>query len=163
MYKRLVFVMAIFTATTAVAVEYNRYPKRVDNYPGSNNSWPICKGKRELMPYCVIDGDSLRVDYEDYRIGNLDTPETRQPKCEEERQLGFQAKELTHKLLNGAQTVRFTLYINPLGKRPVRDKYGRVLVDVSADDVDVAGELKKNGLARDYAGDTKSSWCPNGL
>lgn len=149
---------------TPPKVDPYKFPTRVDNYPGSNNSWPICKGQIERMPFCVQDGDSLRVNWRNYRVAELDTPELRQPKCPAEKTLAEQAREQTQKLLNGAQTVQFTVFMNPLTKEEARDKYGRILAKVQVKDengqlVDIAEVLKTLNLARPYDGGTKSNWC----
>lgn len=157
--KRIVLAaLAVLTSAVAFANDkYLDYPKRVDSY--HNIKWPVCKGKLEAMQNCVVDGDTLRINYKSYRIGNLDTPETRRSACPQEKDLGNQAKDFTFRLVNEAKAVHVTVYIHPLFHEPTRDKYGRILASIAADDVDIATSLKGIGLARDYDGGTKSSWC----
>lgn len=139
--------------------DYLNYPQRAEEYPGSGQ-FPICKGKLANMAMCIVDGDTIRVDYHSYRLGGLDTPETRQPKCPEEKELGLKAKAQMEKMINSAIIVRVTTYIHPLLKEAARDKYGRILAKIEADGVDVAQEMIRLGYARPYNGETKSSWCP---
>jgi endonuclease YncB( thermonuclease family) len=123
-----------------------------------SKTWVECRGNRELLPNCVSDGDTIRQNWESLRIGNLDTPEkTSKLACE--RKMAADAKAATLAMLNGANELTTTLYLDKLTGELIRDKYGRVLADISADGVDLATFLKRSGLARDYDGGTKQPWC----
>ena len=161
MFQRIALgLAALFLAAAPVAamVSYKSYPPKTELYQGLGQ-FSICKGRVALMPSCVVDGDTLRVDYRSYRIDMIDTPETKQPKCERERELGMEAKALVIDMLNRATVVTVTTYVHPLSKEETRDKYGRLLAKVEADGVDIAEALIKRGLAKRYIGGTKSSWC----
>lgn len=89
------------------------------------------------------------------RICCIDAPESSRAhaKCEEEVQLGKQAKEYLTEVLRPTTKVLLSDVRND-------DKYGRILAkiaDVSGQDI---GEMMiSKGLARAYHGGAKSSWC----
>ena len=111
----------------------------------------------------VIDGDTFRVKVYVWpgleastavRIGGIDTPELELPKCEQERALGVQAKELLSRILPAGSRVTIK-EISP-------DKYfGRVGARVQTKDgKDVATQMLSQGLARPYFGKgEKPDWC----
>jgi len=85
------------------------------------------------------------------RILGIDTPEIR-AKCEEEKKLALQARELANKLFRAAEKIEFA--------NLKWDKYGgRVLVDVYLDGELYSQKLIDAGLARPYDGGTKTPWC----
>jgi endonuclease YncB( thermonuclease family) len=71
--------------------------------------------------------------------------------CPKERALAKQAKVFLNTHLEAAQdiTVEFV----------ARDKYFRVLALIIADGLDLADALVEAGLARNYKGEAKQSWC----
>jgi endonuclease YncB( thermonuclease family) len=149
----------------APAVQFNKYPKREDHYPGGF-SWPVCAGKKEKMSECVTDGDTVRIKFKAYRLIDLDTPETKASnRCstpEKEaaaKALGAKAKQTVVTMLSTAKDIVVTVYIDPLTKDPVTDKYGRTLSNISADGKDVASVLISSGLGHHYDGGTKTKWC----
>ena len=109
------------------------------------------------------DGDSGRLDGMKFRLANIDAPETGSlkqrggAKCEAEREIGFEAKEFIVEFTRGKQ-IKIT---RDYGE----DRYDRLVVDLSADGVDVAqaavnaGHLRpwphKNGRAQA----PKPDWC----
>ena len=111
------------------------------------------------------DGDSGKVGETKFRLANIDAPETRsmkQPggaKCEAEREIGFDAKEFIVEFTRGKE-IRI---VRDYGD----DRYERLVVDLTADGVDVAqaavdaGHLRpwphKNGRAQT----DKPDWCAN--
>lgn len=84
------------------------------------------------------------------RLVGIDTPEMK-GKCAEEKALAKQAKAFLNAKLESAQdiTVEFV----------ARDKYFRVLALILADGLDLADALVEAGLARNYHGEAKQSWC----
>ena len=110
----------------------------------------------------VTDGDTIRLETIDLgfavqlhnkavRINGIDTPESRinikrYPERAKEKELGLQAKQKLKDLLVGDITIR------SYGT----DKYGRVLGDVFCEKGNVAELLKKENLAVDYYGGTKT-------
>ena len=110
----------------------------------------------------VIDGDTLEVQAMIWpkivvsvsvRVAGVDTPETFQPKCPEEKALGMKAKELVQKLFPPGSVA--------LLRNVAEDKYsGRVIAKVyTTDGTDLAELLITHGLAKPYFGKTKSNWC----
>ena len=110
----------------------------------------------------VTDGDTLRLQTIDLgfsvqlhnkavRINGIDTPESRinfrkYPERAKEKELGLLAKKKLKEWLKGEITLR------SYGT----DKYGRVLGDIFCEKGNVAELLKKENLAVDYHGGTKT-------
>ncbi|WP_171182371.1 thermonuclease family protein, partial [Ruegeria sp. HKCCD8929] len=78
----------------------------------------------------VIDGDTLSVGEDRYRLMGFDTPEIRHAQCEDERQLGEAAKQRLSALIAEAGTV--SLHVEPH-----RDKYRRFLARAFVTEQDV--------------------------
>lgn len=87
------------------------------------------------------------------RIYGVDTPEKgHRAQCPAEAQRGEQASQWTKQLVASGQQFQVTLYS--------WDKFGgRVLGDILVDGVSVRHGLIAAGLAREYYGDKKKSWC----
>lgn len=84
------------------------------------------------------------------RVKGIDTPEIK-GKCVAEKALALKAKARLADLLASGQIVISD--VTP-------DKYaGRVDADVTANGQDVAAILVADGLARQYTGGTRGSWC----
>ena len=110
------------------------------------------------------DGDSGRIDGKDFRLSNIDAPETGGvgaaiggSECERERELGFQAKAFMVELTRDADleiTASYGL-----------DKYDREVIDLSADGVDVsqagidAGVIKPWPHKERRQLQPKPDWC----
>lgn len=134
-------ILALFLLTFTTASVANPYP------------WKVTR---------AVDGDTVevQVDWLPIELGNklkirvygVDTPEKgARAKCPAEAQLGLAATNFTKKFLTG---------------KPVSveikewDKFGgRILGDVIVNGKSLRAELIKNGLAREYFGDAKKSWC----
>ena len=107
----------------------------------------------------VKDGDTIVIEHPDtfyqnpsIRLYGVDTPESYRPKCDLEKQMGEKAKQFIK------TTLKSNKNIITLGKID-KDKYGRILTTVYVDGKDLSKLLIKNGLAREYFGDKKQSWC----
>lgn len=87
------------------------------------------------------------------RIFGVDTPEKgHRAQCPKEAQMGEKASEFTKKMVAQGQQFQVTLY--------GWDKFGgRVLGDIIVNGQSVRAALIKNGLAREYYGEAKQSWC----
>ena len=87
------------------------------------------------------------------RIYGVDTPEKgHRAQCPSEAQRGEQASQWTKQLVASGQRFQVTLY--------GWDKFGgRVLGDILVDGVSVRHGLIAAGLAREYYGEAKQSWC----
>lgn len=87
------------------------------------------------------------------RIYGVDTPEKgHRAQCPSEAQRGEQASAWTKALIASGTKFQVTLY--------GWDKFGgRVLGDILVDGRSVRAGLIQAGLAREYYGDAKQSWC----
>lgn len=100
---------------------------------------------------CVVDGDTFYLNGEKVRILGIDAPETHPARCGYEAQLGQEATQKLHDLLNsGAVTMTS-------GDRD-RDVYGRLLRNVAVDGEDVGETMINAGVAREY-GSGRQPWC----
>jgi endonuclease YncB( thermonuclease family) len=87
------------------------------------------------------------------RIFGVDTPETgRRAQCPQEAQRGELASQYTKQLVQNGKKFQVILYS--------WDKFGgRVLGDIVVDGQSVRYGLIQKGLAREYYGEAKQSWC----
>ena len=87
------------------------------------------------------------------RIFGVDTPEKgHRAQCPKEAQMGEMATQFTKQMVASGQQFQVTLY--------GWDKFGgRVLGDIIVNGQSVRAALIKNGLAREYYGEAKQSWC----
>lgn len=118
--------------------------------------WPVTK---------VVDGDTIQVDPDwlpeglklSIRVLGVDTPEKApKAKCAREAELGKKATEFTARLVSEAQARKAPITFT----RIEWDKFGgRMLAYVSIDGKDLTSELIRAGLAREYHGEKKASWC----
>ena len=110
------------------------------------------------------DGDSGRIDGMDFRLADVDAPETGGvgaaiggAKCERERELGFEAKEFVVELTRGADL--------EITHQEAPDRHGRVVVGLSADGKDVATTGLEAGVLAPWPHDgpralsDKPDWC----
>ena len=109
------------------------------------------------------DGDSGRLGELKFRLANIDAPETRSPnqrggaKCEAERSIGYEAKAFIVAFTKGKE-IKIT---RDYGK----DRYDRLVVDLTANDVDIASTAVAAGHLRDWphkrgrALAPKPDWC----
>lgn len=100
---------------------------------------------------CVVDGDTIWLGGQKVRIAGIDAPETHEPRCPREAELGKTAAERLRALLNSG-----TVLATPAGRD--KDSNGRLLRDVAVDGRDVGKALINEGLARAYGG-RKRGWC----
>ena len=106
----------------------------------------------------VIDGDTIVIInpkppadllQKNHRIAGIDTPE-KASKCKKASDLAYKAKAFVTDFVKGGVEI---VYIE-------LDKYGRYLVNVDKNGINLADELVKNGLAVYYDGGTKTKdWC----
>lgn len=100
---------------------------------------------------CVVDGDTFYINGAKVRIAGIDAPETHPPRCAEESRLGNEATAKLRALLNsGAVTLS--------GIDRDRDRYGRLLRNVSVGGSDVGEAMIAAGVAREY-GSGRRPWC----
>ena len=106
----------------------------------------------------VIDGDTIVILnpkppadllQKNHRIAGIDTPE-KASKCKKASDLAYKAKAFTSDFVKGGVEI---VYVEI-------DKYGRYLVNVDKNGLNLADELVKNGLAVYYDGGAKTKdWC----
>ena len=87
------------------------------------------------------------------RVFGVDTPEKGfRAHCDSEKKRGEQASIFTKDVIKAAKKHQVILYS--------WDKFGgRVLGDIILDGMSLRSLLIKNGFAREYFGDAKTSWC----
>ena len=108
----------------------------------------------------VYDGDTFRVNIDSLppivgknipiRVNGVDTPEIR-GKCQYEKDLALKARDFVRGRLANATDIKLT--------NLQRGKYFRVVANVVVDGVSLERELLDNGLAYEYSGGKKLSWC----
>jgi endonuclease YncB( thermonuclease family) len=100
----------------------------------------------------IVDGDTVTVDGESWRLLGYDTPESEHAWCEAERRMSAKATARLAELVAGAQR----LEIEASG---ARDRYRRVLGRLLVDGRDVAEIMIAEAWARPSDGGKKRRWC----
>ncbi|MBM1222763.1 MULTISPECIES: thermonuclease family protein [Rhodobacterales] len=100
----------------------------------------------------VIDGDTIDLGGERFRLVGLDTPETYDPQCAYEKALGDEATRRLRELIGSGELVELIVL-------PGRDRNDRGLARLYIGRADVAGILIGEGLAREYNGGRRQGWC----
>lgn len=100
----------------------------------------------------VVDGDTIDVRGERYRLVGFDTPETWNPRCAYERALGETATARLVDLIGSGRVVDLVVL-------PGRDRYDRGLARLFIGGSDVKDVLIAEGLARAYDGGRRAGWC----
>lgn len=104
----------------------------------------------------VVDGDTVSlICPEDgmvsARLLGLDTPEKYAPKCLAEFLAAERASWHLRALIQKADRMELT--------HQGTDRYGRALVRLEIDGVDVARAMIRDGYARQYGGGLRGTWC----
>lgn len=100
----------------------------------------------------VVDGDTIAIGSEKFRLRGFDTPETLYARCAHELALGTKAAERLKALIAGGKV--------EIVPSPRRDRYKRVLATLTIDGVDVGVILIREDLAVPYSGRGKRrDWC----
>ena len=147
--------LAAVAAVASVMADRNS-----SSYAAERQALLESRGVRESFGYChtgggtncVVDGDTIWFHGQNIRIVGLDTPETHDPHCANEKSLGDRATRRLHQLVNGG-VVSLSLIDRD------EDRYGRKLRIVKVDGVSVADTLIDDDLAYRYNGGPKQSWC----
>jgi len=100
----------------------------------------------------VVDGDTIRIGTDTYRLTGFDTPETYRAACASEKALGDLATNRLRQLIKSHGSISLDVEAS-------RDRYGRLLASARVGDVDVGRVLVSEGLARPYRGGKRNSWC----
>jgi micrococcal nuclease len=101
---------------------------------------------------CVVDGDTIWLDGSKIRIADIDAPETHDPKCSSELDLGNRATKRLHELVNLGP-----FDVSQIGNRD-QDKYGRSLRVLVRSGQSLGAILVNEGLARTWDG-SRHPWC----
>ena len=110
-----------FTAAVAVQAAIAAPPFRSMLHPAASPvraSFGYCY--RGGGTNCVVDGDTFWIGGEKVRIADIDAPETHPPRCAYEAQLGNEATDKLHALLNSGAVTMTSIDRD-------RDVYGRLL------------------------------------
>lgn len=115
---------------------------------------------REYRDRVCYDGDTCYIIYESLpeslqkmsiRVLGIDTPEIK-GKCDKEKELALEAREFANSVFKAAKNIEF--------KDLKWDKYGgRVLSNVYLDGKLYSDLIIAKGLAKNYDGGKKISWC----
>jgi len=108
-----------------------------------------CGGARRQN--CVVDGDTFRYRGEKIRIADINTPEVREPGCAREAALGKRAARRLTELLNAG-----AFSLEPVDRD--RDRYGRLLREVTRGGESLGATLEAEGLAEPWRG-RRGDWC----
>jgi endonuclease YncB( thermonuclease family) len=100
---------------------------------------------------CVVDGDTIWLEGKKIRIADIDAPETHDPHCQSEKDLGDRATTRLQQLLDSG-----TVTLQSVDRD--HDISGRELRLVLVDGHSVGDTLVSEGLARWYAGGRRP-WC----
>jgi endonuclease YncB( thermonuclease family) len=116
---------------------------------------------QEVKSLYWSDGDSGRFDGKEFRLADVDAPETGNgasgAKCEQERAKGYKAKEFMVELTRVGRIIA-----TPVGEV---DRYGRHVLNLSVNGKNVAVEGKNAGHLRSWrhegskAVEPKPNWC----
>lgn len=116
-----------------------------------NTHFDLCKPPPARRITCVVDGDTLWIDGEKIRVADIDTPETHEPKCAAEAQLGRRATLRFQQIVNAGP---FTLHSTGRDL----DKNKRKLRVLVRNGRSIGDQLVSEGLARTWAG-KREPWC----
>ena len=108
--------------------------------------------------FCVIDGDTFKLNERNVRVLGIDAPEVNEPRCAAEAAKGELATIELQRLLNRGP-FRMTGRINDMVDQYGRDLRAitRVLPDGTSQSI--AEQMIASGLARRYYGETRGTWC----
>lgn len=100
----------------------------------------------------IVDGDTIDHGDDSYRLVGFDTPETYKPQCAAEKALGLKAKSRLAELIQTAGHINLEI-------EDEVDRHGRFLAVGQVNGRNVAKTLISEGLAREYWGGKRQSWC----
>ena len=162
-----IIILSIICVLICYFSSYSTASKSIDNSTAVEDT-PIAQATRTYGKTIVTkinrihDGDTLNVTISDWppivgtdipiRISGIDTPEmsSKDPKI---KSLALKAKNHLMYLLANGKVIEL--------RNIKRDKYFRLDAELYIDNADVAADMIKLGLAKQYNGGTKSPWTSN--
>jgi endonuclease YncB( thermonuclease family) len=126
---------------------------------GADQAQAATSGERSSFRYCfvgggydcVVDGDTIWLKGVKIRIADIDAPETHDPRCASEKELGERATRRLHDLLESG-----SITLKPIDRD--EDVYRRKLRIVLVNGKSVGDTLVREGLAR-YYDHGRRPWC----
>ena len=97
--------------------------------------------------YVTVDNENTKI-----RLLELDTPEISKPKCDQELQLGFKARDYLNSLIMNASSIEFKTDYK-------KDYFGRILSYLIIDGEDASAKIISNNLGVVYDRNSKQDWC----
>ncbi|MFZ9469953.1 MAG: thermonuclease family protein [Rickettsiales bacterium] len=156
MLKKTIIFFIIYLSFSLKTFANDKIIANDNNHQAKIYNWQVLR---------VLDGDTLEINNEFLpqelklfvRIKGIDTPEKSfRAKCLKEKKLAQKATDFTTKLINEAIANKQKIEFSEIKW----DKYGgRIVAKVKIGDKIIGDELIKNGLAKAYFGEKKSSWC----
>ena len=147
-----IMVIAPLAAFTAVFVWDGASPGRAAVPGGSDpESASFAKCLGPLRQTCVVDGDTFWYRGTKIRVADINTPETGQPACPAEAQLGAAATRRMTQLLNAGPFSLASIDRDT-------DRYGRALRIVTRGGDSLGAVLVAEGLAEQWQG-KRGTWC----
>lgn len=154
----LMLVATTFITIQFVSTSTHQLSKEMENAAVADDSrvstadapMPLCKGWPRVN--CVIDGDTIWYRGEKIRIADINAPETHDPHCAYEADLGRRATDRMISLLNAGP-----FDIAATGDRD-EDVYGRKLRIVERNGRSLGQILVSEGLAERWQG-YRRNWC----
>lgn len=148
MIRHLTFIIILASILIFAVAAFGRTPEAVAY------TWKVIR---------VVDGDTVQFEAPwipapiaqriSIRVYGVDTPEKgHRAQCPQEAIMGQRATDFTKNAIGSASSVQVMLMD--------WDKYGgRVLGDIMIDGRSLRSSLIAEGLAREYFGEAKTSWC----
>lgn len=156
MFKKIFLFLIIYPIFFSKSLANDKIIANYNNNQIKIYNWQVLR---------VLDGDTLEIKNEFLpeelklfvRIKGIDTPEKSfRAKCLKEKKLAQKATDFTTKLINEAIANKQNIDFSEIKW----DKYGgRIVAKVKIGNKIIGDELIKNGLAKPYFGEKKSSWC----
>jgi endonuclease YncB( thermonuclease family) len=133
----------------------------------STNTTSVAPSPLDPGQIMVVDGDTIKVGSETFRLIGFDSPETFRAQCPSERELGNRATFRLRQLVagGGLDLERVACSCRPGTEGTPRCNYGRSCGVLRVRGQDVSALLIAEGLARAYvcgraSCPVREAWCP---
>jgi micrococcal nuclease len=152
----MVSIRGLFRVVMAVAVTGLIVVPLVADLVNAATKLVLAEGGGTCRILRVVDGDTVTLmcpeeGVESARLTGFDTPEKYSPKCVSEFFAAERASWALRTLIRKADRLKVT--------HEGTDRYGRALVRLELDGLDVSQLMIRQGLARKYSGGLRGSWC----